>query len=129
MQVEAGDPNRVNQLTRRRVVGTGAKLAYAAPLVAASFHLTQLNALADGTCGCMGIAGGTFDATPYGGGGPSCCTCEQCKSVRPGQPNGSVLYPTAFYNAEKNLCADDDFKNGFSDAYCAPICTPCGISR
>ena len=32
------------QVTRRRVVGTGAKLAYAAPLVAASFKLRSVSA-------------------------------------------------------------------------------------
>jgi hypothetical protein len=54
--------------TRRTVVTTGAKLAYAAPLVAASFGLTARGALA--ACG---------GATPFSftgvGGEALCCGC------------------------------------------------------
>jgi hypothetical protein len=40
-----------NRVSRRTVVGTGAKLAYAAPIVAASFKLTASGALAQAqTC-------------------------------------------------------------------------------
>jgi hypothetical protein len=109
------------------VVAAGVKLAYAAPLVATSLKLTQLTGLADGVCDCSAIPGGTFDATPYGGDGPSCCTCQHCLAPRPDQTNGfgSVLYPGAFYNITSHLCASTRFPAGFSANYCAPICTPC----
>jgi hypothetical protein len=119
--------------TRRRVLKTGAKLAYAAPVVATSLKLSHLNALADGACTCTG-AGAVFDETPYGGGGPSCCTCEHCKSKRlqPDGTLGGVIYPQAYYRPETSLCADPSlgFPEWFPASYCAPICTPCGtVSR
>lgn len=114
--------------TRRAVVKTGAKLAYTTPILAASFHFAGQGALA--ICDCSHIAGAVFDETPYGGGQPSCCTCEHCKAPRPSQggPFGSVIYPQAYYRPDTNLCADPSlgFPTGFSPSYCAPICTPCG---
>jgi len=118
------------QTTRRAVVKTGAKLAYATPILAASFHLAGNSALA--ICDCSGDAGSVFDETPYGGGSPSCCTCEHCKAPRTGQggQHGGVIYPQAYYRPDTNLCADPSlgFPNGFSASYCPPVCTPCGIS-
>lgn len=112
--------------TRRTVVKTGAKLAYAAPLLAASFKLNASGGLAQSTCNCVGIEGGVPDESPYGGGDVAqCCTCEHCKTGGRGGQFGDVLYPTAFYNPDENMCADDNFPEGFSLDYCAPICSGC----
>jgi hypothetical protein len=118
-----------NQSSRRAVVKTGAKLAYATPILAASFHLMGQGALAQ-TCDCLDIVGGVYDAAPYGGGSQSCCSCEHCKYPRPQQGGqfGGVIYPGAVYNTGQHLCASTLFPNGFSASYCAPICTPCGHS-
>jgi hypothetical protein len=120
------------ETSRRTVVRTGIKLAYAAPLVAASYKLTANSALAQ-SCDCTGIEGGVVDETPYGGGPTSCCTCEHSKEAGRGGTFGDVIYPGAFYNPTTNLCADTtppfNFPNGFSPTYCAPICSGClGIS-
>jgi hypothetical protein len=117
------------QVTRRTVVRTGVKLAYATPILAASFHLAGRGALA--VCDCSSITGAVYDESPYGGSGvASCCTCEHCKAARPWQGGrfGSVIYPQAYYLPGVNLCADPSlgFPNGFSTSYCPPICTPCG---
>ena len=47
----AATPLLTTPTTRRTVVKTGVKLAYAVPLVAASFKLSSLNASATDTCG------------------------------------------------------------------------------
>jgi hypothetical protein len=59
--------------TRRTVVTTGAKLAYAAPLVAASFGLTARGALA----ACGGVTPLSFTGVD---GDPLCCGCCQISS-------------------------------------------------
>ena len=124
--------------TRRTVVKTGAKLAYAAPLLAASFKLNASGGLAQSTCNCEGIEGGVPDESPYGGGDVAqCCTCEHCKSERPGETNGTFVYRGAYYNPDTNLCACEPCAQGetedcayctttgFSPTYCAPICSGC----
>jgi hypothetical protein len=113
-------------VSRRTVVHTGAKLAYAVPLVAATMKLSAIGAEAKETC-CDGILGGIFDTTPYGGGSPACCTCEHCKT----KPGG-VSYPNASYalkaGTNGGLCVDASvgFPNGISPSDCAPVCIPCG---
>jgi hypothetical protein len=54
--------------TRRTVVATGAKLAYAAPIVAASFKMSGVNAQA------LSPVGGCFHSTGTNGGCMPACT-------------------------------------------------------
>jgi len=69
-------------VTRRTIVKTGAKLAYAAPLVAASFKLSSMGALAaaDGSCPCFDTSQspkqGQSQSVPCGAQG----TCYACKA-------------------------------------------------
>jgi len=84
------------QIDRRRIVKTGVKLAYAAPLVAASFRLTSSGALAvacedyefplnNRCCTCDGCTVGEepyFDAAAG--------VCKQLK-LTPGQPDQTFI--------------------------------------
>lgn len=65
----ASDNGRQPRITRRTVVKTGTRLAYAAPVVAATYKLTAGGALA-ATC----PSGYTFD--PSGPNGPGCYNCQ-----------------------------------------------------
>jgi hypothetical protein len=73
------------QVTRRRIVTTGAKLAYAAPLVAVSFKLTGSGALA-----ATPICPATYtpDEKNVAFGGPACCRCT-CSLSTKGQYQAS----------------------------------------
>jgi hypothetical protein len=93
-------------LTRRAVVTTGVKLAYAAPVVAASLQLNALRARAlDSSCTDPGLDPNftwTFDPNfvPPGvpdtaPGFPACCSC--------------VPIPTATYYPDANFCCPDGF--------------------
>ena len=68
--------------TRRRVVKTGAKIAYAAPLVAASMHLSRSSGLAVSPVGgdvcahSIGINGGCMGACAAAG-----CTGNVCNDI------------------------------------------------
>lgn len=118
-------------LTRRRIVKTGAKLAYATPVVAASFKLGVRQASAvSGVCpddgvviDCSGIdnadAATCGDAGPVGscsryqaGDCPACLEdnfCDDAPVCGAGCPDGFVCVPT---------CCDDQ-----------PRClAPCGAS-
>jgi hypothetical protein len=101
--------------TRRAVVATGVKLAYAAPLVAASFGLTG-GALAAADCSCK-PAGFVFDASPpldqnsnLFGYAPACCSCTHCTDLGATAP---------YYDPASNQC----LQGGQSLAsICYPIC-------
>ena len=141
MSIERLADLEVPVTSRRTVVKTGAKLAYAAPLLAACFKLNASGGLAQSTCNCTGIPGGVPDETPYGGGTVAqCCTCEHCESGGRGGTFGDVIYRDSFYNPDTNLCAcepcraDEDpvtdhcgfcSTQGFSATYCAPQCSGC----
>jgi len=72
-------PDLDQHVTRRRIVTTGVKLAYAAPLVAVSFKLTGSGALAAlPTC----PEGSTPDENNVAFGGPACCSCTCSLSTR-----------------------------------------------
>jgi hypothetical protein len=93
--MELGNLNRDlgSSLTRRRVVKTGAKLAYAVPLVAATFRLT-----ADGAMAKSCPSGYVFD--PSGPDGvPECCACTEACTTIPG---------TGTYNPATNRCEGTD---------------------
>jgi hypothetical protein len=72
MDVERLTERLATPATRRRIVMTGAKLAYAAPLVAVSFKLTGSGALA-----AAPICPATYtpDENNVVFGGPACCRC------------------------------------------------------
>ena len=105
-------------LTRRTVVKTGVKLAYATPILAASMHLSAGGALGVQDCSCLTAAAGwVFDDSPPldsdsnpNGFDPACCTCFHC--IQLGAPN-----PT--YDATNNTCLSD----GVPTDRCYPICT------
>jgi hypothetical protein len=105
-------------LSRRRVVQTGVKVAYAAPIVAATVHLASLRAGAASNCACQPAAGNyVFDETPPLDGDsnpsgfvPACCTCVHC--VQLGAPNPS-------YDPVTNSCLSD----GQPTDRCYPLCT------
>lgn len=59
----------LTQRTRRSVLGQGAKLAYAAPVVAASFKLTASGSLA-------AVCPPGFTDIPNGEAGRECCICD-----------------------------------------------------
>jgi hypothetical protein len=94
-------------VTRRRVVTTGAKLAYAAPLVAVSYKLSQRGALAASPVSCEHSLGGTggggcmqacSEPSPYAG-----CGGNQCDGFGGGDPQG----PCATYcNLAGNVCCN-----------------------
>ena len=116
------------QTTRRTIVRTGAKLAYAAPLVAASTHLLGGAARAVHET-CAEFVGPTFPPGPYVFdphigppflpaeiGPPGCCTCAPC--------------PTDFgpqvYRPESNVCcpegtAPDPASGACADAAGVPV--------
>jgi hypothetical protein len=84
MRLEALDQHLGDHVTRRRIVKTGVKLAYAAPLVAASFQLTAGGTLARTcTCGCTLFGPWVYD--------PSTGTC---KSDNPNRPPDVTCPPT-----------------------------------
>jgi len=132
--------------TRRTIVKTGAKLAYAAPVVAATFKLTQGGALA---ASCP--RGGTLD--PDGPSGPGCYSCQgsrdfgcqrpnprlcgsprtnpsayracvrqQANAYRNCQQSTKTCRRAVFYNAATNRCETRSGQSG--GANCAPIFTP-----
>lgn len=71
MNSELFEKTAASRLTRRKVVTTGTKLAYAAPLVAASFKLSSMGALAvEHSCDCV-----DDDLSPKNLEG-SCYTCK-----------------------------------------------------
>ena len=89
-------------LSRRTVVATGAKLVYAAPLVAASFHLDAIRARAlDSSCtGLDPNATWTYDPDFVGPGAPdtvpgveACCSCP----------------PTATYYPDVDFCCPQGY--------------------
>jgi hypothetical protein len=74
------------QVTRRTVVATGAKLAYAAPIVAASFKVSGVNAQA------ISPVGGCFHSTGTNGGCMPTCTSvvEAAGCTQAGQKCGVI---------------------------------------
>jgi hypothetical protein len=112
--------------TRRTVVKTGAKLAYAAPLVAASFRLGAGGALAAGGCACKS-AGFVFDDSPPLDGNsnptgfsPACCTCKHCTFLGATNP---------VYDPATNQCFDggQPITSGcypLCDDVCRPVSPP-----
>jgi hypothetical protein len=103
--------------TRRSVVKSGAKLAYATPLVAASFSLLNQTALA-ADCSCKPAdAGFVFDASPPlgvdsnpAGFSPACCSCQHCIYLGAMSP---------YYNVSAKQC----YQDGASIAHiCYPLC-------
>lgn len=77
MDLDERDSPAGAPVDRRRIVKAGAKLAYAAPLVAASFKLAANGALAQRvTC----PAG--YDYVPVGPSGHAeCCHCPKCTAT------------------------------------------------
>jgi hypothetical protein len=93
--------------TRRRVLATGARLAYAAPLVAATVSLTALAAGA--ACACpptTKAAGSFFEVT----GGPNAGTCAVCSATAIG------------YDAVANRCLLGGGKAVSPGGYVAKVC-------
>jgi hypothetical protein len=110
--------------TRRTVVKTGVKLAYAAPLVAASLGITRRTALAadnplDDLCAfCYGDTY-TGDDSPNNPGTP-CCTCHGSE-VPACTVNGEPGY---FYSETFNTCLP---RRGVTQPVppgCTPLCRP-----
>ena len=82
--------------TRRTIVKTGAKLAYVAPVVAASFTISNLDAAAQGASpGCVGGGRCTVDDDCCGG--ETCvggiCSVEACEGAACG--SFTQCHPTA----------------------------------
>jgi hypothetical protein len=97
--------------TRRRVVATGAKLAYAAPVVAATMGLAARGASAACACPSNTAAFAYFAVTH----GPNTGTCAQC-------PAGSGGYDQARDRCVGTVAAR------VPSAYVAPICDGPGPS-
>jgi hypothetical protein len=77
------------QATRRRIVKTGVRLAYAAPIVAATFKLAGSGVLAQTICVCGCTVGGPWLFNPSTG------RCEsQCLPGTPGCPPSFECRPT-----------------------------------
>jgi hypothetical protein len=93
--------------TRRTVVKTGAKLAYAAPLVAASFRLAAMDAAAQVSPG-----GGPILCEPGHGACPGSPAC-QCAPVFSQGPTGPVVTHTCVHVASGPV-ADCNEDSGFS---------------
>ena len=80
MGLDQSSENQSGTISRRTVVKTGVKLAYAAPVVVATFKLTEGGALA-ASCPRRYV----FDASgPYGAGCYNCQTTPDfnCRSIR-----------------------------------------------
>src|SRR5215212_8504048 len=100
--------------TRRTIVATGAKLAYAAPLVATSLKLSVTNAAAAVSLGSLCAAGSVFFSTvvlsdPEGNPfeTPACCLCSgaaACRAQRPVFATGDIECPSAVVGDERVPC-------------------------
>jgi hypothetical protein len=109
MQSESLDQGLRTTIDRRRIVKTGAKLAYAAPLVAATFKLTADSALA--VCQCF--IGETYDpSVPACGGADGCCRC-------------GCTVGTFTYDPATNTCIRLTCPVGAPNCTCTPTCTCC----
>jgi hypothetical protein len=103
-------------VTRRRIVTTGAKLAYAAPLVAVSFKLGAHGAAAASPAPCQhslgGISGSGCLGACQSAGNTSICntTCDGCA---PGGTNPC----DACCVAQGNVCPNEKL--------CDPACFQC----
>jgi hypothetical protein len=101
-------------VTRRRVVTTGAKLAYAAPLVAVSFKLGAHGAAAASPERCQHSQGGAFG----GGGCMAACTGTGCAGNACDGCNGGTNPCDACCNpTQGNICPNEQL--------CNPACFTC----
>jgi hypothetical protein len=103
-------------VTRRRVVTTGAKLAYAAPLVAVSFKLSERGVGATSpTLQC-------FHSTGLNGGCKPVCTSTGCSGNACDGCNGG--------NHPCDVCCTDPGGQNKcpSDKYCTKACFACNVA-
>ena len=100
--------------TRRTVVKTGAKLAYAAPLVAASFKLAELKTIAQTASGVQDpVCIGTRDGCNSGGCGPGgSCICTVT-------PEGGVFCFSQFCGPACTSSAQCVDGNGVQNGLCS----------
>jgi hypothetical protein len=120
--LEQLDETLATATTRRTIVKTGAKLAYAAPLVALSFQVSQRGAGATGAAASPTQppteCGHSFGGASGGGCMAACtstgCTGEVCDGCNaPGQP----CDPCCTEPGGGNVCPSAD--------YCDPGCFTC----
>jgi hypothetical protein len=129
MKSDVIDQKLESSVTRRRVIGTGVKLAYAAPVVAASFKLNS--AAAQGasplctptTCGETDFCGRsptcfcrTVDGVTRCLQDELCGFAAVCGADQPACPSGAVCVP--FSDTGTGNCCDDKV------SHCA---FPCGV--
>jgi hypothetical protein len=145
--VEHDDQAPSTKITRRKVVKTGAKFAYAAPVVVATFKLSEGGALA-ASCPRKYV----FDANgPFGSGCYNCnvtrdfhcrnlrddslcpdrrkdrtgfyaCRAEQDAAVKACTAEQNACKRATFYNPSTNRCETRQGVAGGED--CAPAFTP-----
>lgn len=103
-------------VTRRKVVITGAKLAYAAPLVAASFHLGARGVGAQGASpvGCFHSIGGDDGEGCMGACTSTGCTGQACDGCNGGAHPCDACCTAA---GGHNVCPNAD--------YCDADCFTC----
>jgi hypothetical protein len=112
MQHGIVDRRRESQVTRRRVVETGVRLAYAAPIIAASFKLRSAAAqilspaCIGGSCGTFGICSEddlcVCVATDDGNG--FCHRCQQCDTATPCTSQADC--PGGYLCSANNCCGE-----------------------
>jgi hypothetical protein len=108
MKRDAIDQQLESSVTRRRVIGTGVKLAYAAPVVAASFKLNHAAAQGAsplcriGTCDAPNLCGPTCGCRDVNG--VALCLQQSLCDDAPPCPTGSC--PAGFVCLATSCCDD-----------------------
>jgi hypothetical protein len=106
------------ETSRRTIVKTGVKLAYAAPLVAASFKLTSIGAAAQGAspAACAPPRSACSNDGPFGCQGNAACSCAAT-------PEGTTACFT--WNATCNDTVTTCTSSADCDTHCACIADTC----
>jgi hypothetical protein len=121
MSAELIEQQLETNITRRRIIGTGAKLAYAAPLVAASFKVSKAAAQVvsgeciAGTCSAPTICGDRCACRTVAEGN-ICLQQQRCSDLQT-CPTGTC--PSGFYCLTPSCCHD-------GVARCVPACFEVG---
>lgn len=117
----------VEKTNRRTVIGTGAKIAYASPLIAASFKLSMTGAAAvspGGECETFACGGGLC----FSGEGYVCACFELVERPGHGICNGDVLCGSAISCKSNDDCGGGTCVTntccGLGVQICVPPCGP-----
>jgi hypothetical protein len=129
MNEELFEKTATSRLTRRTIVKTGTKLAYAAPVVAASMKLgmrsTSAQVVSDGGVGSPGFCGHSIGGEPFD---PEGCkgTCNNaCPQVETLSPGDGSETRNPCEDVCENLCKGEKGNECVSDDACSPACFTC----